>query len=87
MEISLSNAVKNRIREKMTEQKISENELATRSGITTSTLNSFMNNKCSSCTISTLGKICFGLDISISEFFRTKEFNMKLNGTNLTDEN
>lgn len=86
MEISISEAIRLRISTMMKEQKISENELATCSGVTTSTLNSFMNNNKSSCTMNTLAKVCCGLGISVAEFFSHPYFKMKVVGNSLISE-
>ncbi len=86
MEMKLSYVIKKIIQEKMKELKITENELATRSGLTTSTLNSFMNNKNASCTMTTLAKVCFGLNITLQEFFSHPYFKMKIVGDVLIDD-
>jgi transcriptional regulator with XRE-family HTH domain len=44
------------------------------SGITQSTLNNIVSGRNNSATISTIKKICDGLDISIEEFFQSELF-------------
>ncbi len=85
MEITISEAIKKRIKELMKSLNISENELATRAGVTTSTLNSFMKSKASSCTMSTLGKICSGLGVTLAEFFSHPYFKLRIVGPLLVD--
>ncbi|MCL1964650.1 MAG: helix-turn-helix transcriptional regulator [Firmicutes bacterium] len=50
------------------------NELATRSGVTPSTVYSMLEPSREDIYITTIKKLCDGLDISIAEFFDTKEF-------------
>jgi DNA-binding Xre family transcriptional regulator len=56
------------------ERHITINKLAIISGITQSTLNNIISGRNSSTTISTIKKICDGLDISIQEFFDSPLF-------------
>lgn len=49
-------------------------EFAKKSGIPYSTLNSYINSSTSSLTLSTLDKICMGLDMSLQEFFDNELF-------------
>ena len=86
MEITISEAIKKRVKEVMKEQHISENELATRAGVTTSTLNSFMKTKGSTCTMTTLGKICCGLGLTLAEFFAHPYFRLRVVGGLLVGE-
>ena len=44
------------------------------SGVTQSTLNNLVSGRNNSVTITTLKKLCDGLDISIVEFFDSEEF-------------
>ena len=67
--MSIGEAVRLRILELCTENKITVNKLATISGLTQSTLNNIVGGRNNSTTISTIKKICDGLDISVSEFF------------------
>ena len=67
--MSIGEAVRLRILELCTENNITVNKLATISGLTQSTLNNIVGGRNNSTTISTIKKICDGLDISVSEFF------------------
>lgn len=51
------------------ERELSVNKLATISGITQSTLNNWVNRGVESPALSTIKKICDGLEISLIEFF------------------
>lgn len=50
------------------------NELANLSGVTPSTVYSMMQNNRREIGITTIKKLCDGLDITISDFFYTNEF-------------
>ena len=67
--------VKNRILELCEEHHITVNKLCTICGITQSTLNNIVNDKSQNPTISTIKKICDGLNITLCEFFNTDAFN------------
>ena len=67
--MNIGEAVKLRILELCKEQKITVNKLATVSGITQSTLNNIISGRNQTTTISTIKKLCDGLDITILEFF------------------
>ena len=67
--MNIGEAVKLRILELCEEQKITVNKLATVSGITQSTLNNIISGRNQTTTISTIKKLCDGLDITILEFF------------------
>lgn len=54
--------------------KITINKLATISGITQSTLNNIVGGRNNSATVSTIKKICDGLNISIQDFFASELF-------------
>lgn len=45
------------------------NELAVRAGVTPSTVYSLMNEERQDVSVSTVKKLCDGLDISIADFF------------------
>jgi len=53
---------------------IKPNELATKSGVTPSTVYSMLDPARENVYITTVKKLCDGLGISISDFFDTKEF-------------
>ena len=50
------------------------NKLANISGITQSTLNNIMSGRNNSTTISTIQKICDGLEITVTDFFDSPLF-------------
>ena len=56
------------------ERNIKLNELATRSGVTPSTVYSLMDSKRRDVSIVTIKKLCDGLDITLGESFRSPEF-------------
>ncbi len=55
-------------------KKITVNKLSIICGITQSTLNNIINGQSKNPTISTIKKICDGLEISLWEFFDCTEF-------------
>ena len=67
--MTLSNAVKQRIINLASSNKITIHKLALRSGVAYSTISSFLNGKCSSITLTTLLHICEGSKITLKEFF------------------
>ncbi|MBR3934373.1 MAG: helix-turn-helix transcriptional regulator [Clostridia bacterium] len=72
--MNIGEATKLRILELCKENKITINKLSTISGVTQSTLNNIVGGRNNSTTISTIKKLCDGLDISILEFFQSKLF-------------
>jgi transcriptional regulator with XRE-family HTH domain len=72
--MTVGEAVKERILELCKERNISVNKLSGMSGITQSTLNNIVSGRNNSTTVSTIKKICDGLDISIEEFFHSELF-------------
>ncbi len=72
--MNIGEATKLRILELCKENKITVNKLATVSGITQSTLNNITAGRNNSTTISTIKKICDGLNISIQKFFESELF-------------
>ncbi|MBQ7377798.1 MAG: helix-turn-helix transcriptional regulator [Clostridia bacterium] len=67
MEIGI--AVQKRIAALCAQRGMTLNKLATTCGITQSTLNNIVSGRNHSTTVSTLQKICDGLDITIRDFF------------------
>ena len=67
-------AVKCRILELCEERKITINHLCDMSGIPASTVKSILNGKSQHPQITTIAKLCDGLDISVAEFFDTETF-------------
>ena len=72
--MNIGEAVKLRIIELCSERKITINKLATLSGVTQSTLNNITSGRNNSTTISTIKKLCDGLEISVAEFFSSELF-------------
>ena len=72
--MTVGDAVKHRLFELCKERSITINKLASISGVTQSTLNNIISGRNNSTTISTIKKLCDGLDITIVEFFDTTEF-------------
>ena len=70
----IGQAVKQRILNLCEERGITVNRLATISGITQSTLSNITSNRNNSVTVSTVQKLCDGLDITIIEFFNDDLF-------------
>lgn len=72
--MNVGQAVRERIAELCEEKHITINKLANISGITQSTLNNIMSGRNNSTTISTIQKICDGLEITITDFFDSPLF-------------
>ncbi len=70
----IGEAVKQRIVELCKQRRITVNKLATISGITQSTLSNIIGGRNNSTTISTIKKICDGLEISVQDFFDSSLF-------------
>lgn len=56
------------------ERNIRLNELATRSGVTPSSVYSMVDERRRELSINLIKKLCDGLDITLGEFFSTEEF-------------
>ena len=67
--MTTNTAVRMRILELCMQRGITVNRLATLSGVTQSTLNNILSGRNNSTTISTVKKLCDGLDITLREFF------------------
>lgn len=72
--MTIGQAVAYRIKELCTARGITLNMLGTISGITQSTLNNIICGKSRSPTVSTIKKICDGLEISVLDFFNAESF-------------
>ena len=72
--MTVGKALRKRILALCDERGITANRLSTMSGITQSTLNNIISGRNDSATLSTVKKLCDGLDISITEFFASPEF-------------
>ena len=72
--MTIGEGCKARIIELCNERNISINKLAIMSGVTQSTLNNIISGRNNSVTVSTLKKLCDGLEITICDFFCSKIF-------------
>jgi len=70
----VNEAVKLRILDLCQEHHITLNKLSTICGITQSTLNNIISRRNATTTVSTIQKICDGLDITILQFFSSPLF-------------
>ena len=67
--MGIGSAVKERILQLCEERGLTVNLLWTISGVTQSTINNIVSGRNKSTTVSTIKKICDGLEITIIEFF------------------
>lgn len=67
-------AIANRIIQLCEDYKIAINELASRSGVSPSTVYSILDERSQNPGAVTIKKLCDGLDITLGEFFSTPEF-------------
>ena len=72
--MTIGEACKKRILKLCDERGITVNKLAITSGITQSTLNNIVSGRNKSLTVSTVKKICDGIDIPIGDFFASDLF-------------
>lgn len=72
--MTIGEASKLRILELCEERGITVNKLAIMAGVTQSTLNNIVSGRNKSLTVSTLKKLCDGLEITVIEFFESKIF-------------
>lgn len=72
--MSVKDVVVKRFETICAERGIKMNELANLSGVTPSTVYSMLDAKRREISISTIKKLCDGLDISLGEFFSTPDF-------------
>lgn len=72
--MTVGEACRVRITELCNERKITVNKLAIMSGVTQSTLSNIVSGRNNSVTVSTLKKLCDGLEISITDFFSAQVF-------------
>ncbi len=73
--MNIGEAVRLRILELCAKQGISVNKLCNISGVTQSTVNNIMSGRNNSTTVSTIKKLCDGLEITVTEFFAADVFN------------
>lgn len=72
--MSLKEAISRRILALCWQHEMNPSGLATLCGIDRSTIYSILGNKSKNPTVSTIKKICDGLEITLGEFFSTPEF-------------
>ena len=72
--MTVGEAVRQRIIQLCQERNISINKLSGISGVTQSTVNNIVSGRNNSATVSTVKKLCDGLEITITEFFSTEYF-------------
>ena len=72
--MTVGEAVRHRIIMLCQERNISINKLSSISGVTQSTVNNIISGRNNSATVTTIKKLCDGLDIKISEFFCAEFF-------------
>ena len=72
--MGVKDAVAERFIQLCNERKIKTNELANISGVTPSTAYSMLNKERRDISITTIKKLCDGLEITLGEFFSTPEF-------------
>ena len=72
--MTVGNACRIRIEGLCKERNITINKLSIISGITQSTLNNIISGRNNSTTVSTIKKICDGLEITITDFFSDRIF-------------
>ena len=72
--MTIGEAVKVRVLDLCSEKGLTINRLSTVSGVTQSTVNNFISGRNHSITLSTLKKLCDGMEITIPEFFSSELF-------------
>lgn len=72
--MTIGEAVRLRILELCQEHDLTVNHLCTLCGVTQSTVNNIVNRRNKSATVSTIKKLCDGLDMTIQEFFASPLF-------------
>ena len=72
--MTVGEALRLRIIELCNSRNITVNKLATISGVTQSTLSNIISERNNSATVSTVKKICDGLEMTITEFFTSEIF-------------
>ena len=72
--MAIKDAVVQRFQEICDERGIKANELAVLSGVTPSTVYSMLDESRRDISITTIKKLCDGLEITLGEFFSTPEF-------------
>ena len=72
--MAIKDAVVQRFQEICDQRGIKANELAVLSGVTPSTVYSMLDQNRRDISITTIKKLCDGLEITLGEFFSTPEF-------------
>ena len=72
--MTIGEAVRARVLELSREKDLTINRLSIVSSITQSTVNNFVSGRNHSITISTLKKLCDGMEITVPEFFSSELF-------------
>ncbi|MCH5210780.1 MAG: helix-turn-helix transcriptional regulator [Oscillospiraceae bacterium] len=72
--MTMVEAIAERILKLCRERNITPNKLSTISGMTQSTINNIINTGSKNPTVSTIKKICDGLEITLSDFFDDELF-------------
>ena len=72
--MTIGEAAKERVLELCRERNLSINRLSIIIGITQSTVNNFISGRNHSITLSTLKKLCDGMEITVPEFFASELF-------------
>ena len=72
--MTVKDAVAARFQELMKERNIKTNELATRSGITPSSVYSMLDPRRKEVSVNLVKKLCDGLDMTLGEFFSAPMF-------------
>ena len=72
--MDIGEATRRRILELCVERNITVNKLATVCGITQSTLSNIVGGRNNGTTVSTIKKICDGLEITVLDFFNSDLF-------------
>ncbi len=72
--MQLNDALRLRILQLCVEQDLTIGGLCTQCGITPSTLNNIVSGRNRSATVSTIQKVCNGLEIDLSSFFQSDLF-------------
>ena len=72
--LPIGDAIRSRILKLCEERNISINKLSTISGVTQSTVNNIVSGRNNTTTVSTIKKLCDGLEITIKDFFDSNLF-------------
>ncbi len=72
--VTIGHAIRSRILKLCEERNISINKLSTISGVTQSTVNNIISGRNNTTTVSTIKKLCDGLEITVQEFFDSDLF-------------